>query len=330
MTDHDEGGSTSASGPADEPELSVVILTRNRSQMLQQALASVLGQRSVELEALVVDNGSTDPGALDVAGIDDPRVRVLQQDRNHPVAEARNIGLRAARGRWIGFLDDDDLWSPTKARAQIDAAQAAGRSWVYCGVVDVDRDLTVLRGEPALPATQVQQRLPVRNEVPGGCSGVIAERDLVLDLGGMDAAFQFAADWDLWLRLSRVGPPADVEGPHVAYRMHGANMSRHLARMLDELDRFDAKHAVGEVALDRASLIRDAGTQDLLGGHRSAAAGNYLRALRGGDRRARLLLLTVLLPRQVDRKLRRRRSDPNWVATAERWLQQYRTAPRSR
>ena len=96
------------------PEVSVVVPTHNRSGLLAQTLHSVLWQRGVDLEVLVVDDGSADDTAEMVAGLADPRIRLLRHDHPQGVSAARNRGVAAASGRWLAFCDDDDLWAPDK------------------------------------------------------------------------------------------------------------------------------------------------------------------------------------------------------------------------
>lgn len=104
------------------PLVSAVIPTRNRPQMLLRALASVLGQTVADLEAVVVVDGP-DPATMDaLAGVADRRLRVIQNPESLGGSEARNVGVREARGGWIGFLDDDDEWLPEKLARQLEAA----------------------------------------------------------------------------------------------------------------------------------------------------------------------------------------------------------------
>src|SRR2546427_7128355 len=104
-------------------EVTVVIPTRNRSRLLPVAVASALGQEDVEVEVVVVDDASTDETPDLIADLADERVRVLRLSTRHGVARARNIGIAEARGGWLAFLDDDDIWGPRKLRWQLDAAQ---------------------------------------------------------------------------------------------------------------------------------------------------------------------------------------------------------------
>ena len=85
----------------------------------------------------MVDDGSTDDTAAVAAGAG-PRVVVLRNRQPAGVSAARNQGIAAARGVWIAFCDDDDLWSPDKLTRQLEAAERARADWVYAGDVNVD------------------------------------------------------------------------------------------------------------------------------------------------------------------------------------------------
>ena len=130
------------------PTVSVVIPTHNRRELLLRTIHSVLAQEALDFEVVVVDDGSTDGTAEAIRVLNDPRVRVLRNERPVGVAAARNMGAEAATGSWIALLDDDDLWSPEKLRQQLAAAEETGRSWVYAGSVEIDERGVLLGGEP--------------------------------------------------------------------------------------------------------------------------------------------------------------------------------------
>src|SRR5438876_3252 len=92
--------------------VSVVIATRNRRALLAEAIATVFDQTFADWELLVVDDCSSDDTPRYLAGLDDTRIRIFRQTVPLERSAARNRGLREARGKFIMFLDDDDLLRP--------------------------------------------------------------------------------------------------------------------------------------------------------------------------------------------------------------------------
>jgi glycosyltransferase involved in cell wall biosynthesis len=207
------------------PSVTVVVPTHDRSTLLATTMRTVLWQRDVDFEVIVVDDGSTDRTAAVVAALEDRRVRLVRHDTPRGVSEARNRGLSEASGEWVGFCDDDDLWAPDKLASQLPAARETDRAWVYTGSVNINAAGRIVGGAPPLPPEEVVRRLPEQDVVPGGASGVLASRTALVEVGGFDPQLQSMADWDLWLRLAATGLPACVARPLVAYRVHAGNMS---------------------------------------------------------------------------------------------------------
>ena len=154
-------------------EVSVIIPTHNRSGLLSLTLRSVLWQRDVDVEVVVIDDGSTDDTAAMVGGVQDPRVRLLRHEVAQGVSAARNHGIAEARGRWVAFLDDDDLWAPDKLALQLEALKESGRRWAYAGRVQITLDNRVFAGQPPPAPHEIVDRLAGMNLI-GGPSSVIA------------------------------------------------------------------------------------------------------------------------------------------------------------
>ena len=129
------------------PLVSVVVPSYNRAALLQRTLRAILAQQITDLEVVVVDDGSTDETARTLAAAD-PRVAVIRHQQPAGVSAARNRGIAAARGEWIAFCDDDDLWSPHKLIRQLEAAEGVGAGWAYAGDVNIDERLQILSGGP--------------------------------------------------------------------------------------------------------------------------------------------------------------------------------------
>ena len=101
-----------------EPFFTVVIPTHNRHDLLRHAIDSVLKQSFESFELIVVDDHSTDNTRSVVGSFEDARIRYLENDRTKGAAGARNVGIIAAKGKWVAFLDDDDTWMQEKLKAQ--------------------------------------------------------------------------------------------------------------------------------------------------------------------------------------------------------------------
>src|SRR4051794_3960548 len=104
------------------PTVSVVIPTRDRPAQLTAAVASALEQRGVDVEVVVVDDGSRGTAREVIAGLAGGPVRILRHEAPRGVSAARNAGIAAAAAPWIALLDDDDLWAPSKLAMQLEAA----------------------------------------------------------------------------------------------------------------------------------------------------------------------------------------------------------------
>jgi glycosyltransferase involved in cell wall biosynthesis len=307
-------------------EVTVVVPTRNRASMLGQALRSVAAQREVDLEAVVVDDGSADATAALVSGMEDRRVRLIRHERPQGVSAARNRGIADARGPWVAFLDDDDLWAPGKLASQLAAAKRDGRAWAVTGAVSVDDRLRVLAGEPPLAPERIVADLDRYNSVPAGASNVLVRADLLADTGGFDPALRHMADWDLWIRLGRTGPPATVPRPLLAYRLHRANATMDTAfdpqEPLAELDAIVGRYGI---PADRLAVDRWIAWTCLRAGRRGASLRAYVRAARGGDRRSLVRAAIGLLHPAVGRRIYyrpflRQGQDEAWLAEARSWL----------
>jgi glycosyltransferase involved in cell wall biosynthesis len=286
------------------PQVSVVVPTLGRPA-LTLALHSALSQRGVDVEVIVVDDGSGGTAGAIVERVGDPRVRLLgHQGRRGPGA-ARNTGVAAARGAWVAFLDDDDLWAPDKLARQLDAVRAAGRDWVYAGAVEVDEWHRVLQAEPPIAPAEAMRQLPRRNVVPAGASNVMVHAAALSATGPFDPDLRNTEDWDLFIRLAQRGPPAAVEAPLVAVRFHSGQASLTTARLVEELDLLERRHGM---LVDRPSIHRGAAWACLRAGRRREALVGYVHAVRAGDLGSVARAAVALLPGPAQERLLRART----------------------
>ena len=307
------------------PEVTVVIPTRNRWPLLRHALRTALWQEDVELEVIVVDDGSTDETREGLGDVGDPRLRVLTHASSLGVARARNDAIEAARAPWLAFLDDDDLWAPRKLREQLHAAGSADDvSAVYCGAIFVDGEGVPLHVR--LPAADNVRKELLHWNVVGSPSGVLARTDEVRAAGGFDETLSIVADWDLWIRLAERGRLVDCQAALIAYTLHPENLSSDLSAFRAELERLHRKHLQRDpprsVTADPIRLARLLAGGQRRAGDRLAAARTYLASgVRDRDAPNLLRGLTLLLPTErMLAGLRRRREHVEPVEWLERAL----------
>jgi glycosyltransferase involved in cell wall biosynthesis len=304
--------------------VSVVVPTRNRRALLAMTLRSVLRQQQVELDVIVVDEASSDDTASMLASLDDARVRVIHHETPRGVSAARNHGAEAARGDWLAFVDDDDLWAPDKLARQLEAAGSAGRDWAYAGTVNIGEHGQVENGRPPLSPDEVMAALPHYNAIPGGGSNVVVRRSSWVRAGPFDVRLQNTEDWEMWIRLAKQGPPACVASPLVAYRVHGANASLDIAEIVRGTRLIEALH---HTTADWGRLHLWLAESYLRKGQRTAALGQFARAAARGDATKALSDLATLARRRLTRLVTARQedtapADDRWIAAAAEWLTQ--------
>jgi glycosyltransferase involved in cell wall biosynthesis len=306
-------------------EISVVIPTHNRSAWLRLTLQSVLWQRDADLEVIVVDDGSTDDTARAVTALGDSRIRLLRHDTPRGVSATRNHGAAEARGEWLGFIDDDDVWAPDKLARQIRAARTTGRTWVYAGTVNVDDALRVIGGTSPPPPDEVSRLVRHCNVIPGGGSNVIVRRDEFERAGPFDLRLKNTEDWEMWIRLAKQGPPAWVPQPLLGYRVHSGNASLDVAAIFEGVTLIEDRHGT---AVDRGVLHRWIAESCLRTGQRAEALKHMALATARGQGLLVAGDLSAILRRRVDRYLGHEPSggarvvNARWIIQAEEWLQE--------
>jgi GT2 family glycosyltransferase len=302
--------------------VSVVVPTRNRSALLATTLRSILWQRAVGFEVIVVDDGSREDMVGVVPELTDPRVRVIRHDTPRGVSRARNHGAAEASAQWLAFCDDDDLWAPDKLTCLLAAARAERRRWAYSGAVHVNRALDLLSAKLPPPPDRLVATLPRWNVMPGGSSNVIVEADAFRAVGGWDHTLVNLADWDLWARLAQREMPACVCRPLVGYRIHDGNASGDTALILKEARVIDGRYGA---RLDYGELHHYLAWVHLRVGRRRAALPHLAQAALRGQLAAVMRTLSGVAARHFGRwwpTPRRSMGLPHadWMAEAEAWV----------
>ena len=272
-----------------KPLVSVIIPTYNHAHFLGRALQSVFDQTYPNWEAIVIDNHSQDNTDEIVRNYQDSRITLLKIHNNGVISASRNMGIRAARGDWIAFLDSDDLWYATKLERCLARLNEGfdlvchGERWLGEG-----RDREVFYGPEARAGYQSLL-------FDGNCistSAVVVRREHVEAVGGFDDDPNVitAEDYDLWLRLARngarIGFVHEILGE---YRIHGGNQSKAVLRNMNAVMHVVRKR-LAEANMDtlfqrmkvrrREAIIYYSGARGLQdNGQHSEAWPYFLRAL---------------------------------------------------
>ncbi|MGJ4804120.1 glycosyltransferase [Luteimonas sp. SDU82] len=186
------------------PETSVIIPTWNRRDMVARAIDSVLAQTRPVEEIIVVDDGSTDGTGEFLAQRYAERITLLAQ-ANAGVSAARNMGLAAARGRYLALLDSDDVWLPEKTERQVAFLEAnPGIGMVLCDVYRVGADgglIDVFERRRQIPEDGPALQWVLRDPALAPLSALM-RREVYEDVGGFDTALRTAEDLDFHLRVA--------------------------------------------------------------------------------------------------------------------------------
>jgi glycosyltransferase involved in cell wall biosynthesis len=209
--------------------VSVIVPAHNAAPFLEETVRSALAQTYPQLEILVVDDASRDETAAIAARIEasDPRVRVLRFLKNVGAARARNVGIEAATGRYIAFLDADDVWLPEKTERQVALLEASGAALCYTGYRTMDEHGTRKQTVIHVPRTVTYAELLRTNVIP--CSSAIYDTRRIGKVYMPHISKR--QDYALWLhilRSARARPlPAAVgiDEPLFTYRVRAGSVS---------------------------------------------------------------------------------------------------------
>jgi glycosyltransferase involved in cell wall biosynthesis len=302
--------------------VSVIMPVFNGERFLRQAIESVFAQTYRNWELIAVNDGSTDGSAAILADYG-AKIRVFHHQENLGAASARNRAIFAARGEWLAFLDQDDLWAPDKLQRQLEAV-APGDTAISTEARVIDENGAVIR--PIFSHGDNLEHSTLARTItlnPIYVLTVLIRRQAVLEVGALDAENRYGTDeWQLWMRLLARGHRFRFLPEVLAsYRVHPGNTSGdHTSMMRGEL--FALRRVHKEMRFHGADLrvYRDKAQKhcfnlawDLWDRSRSGPArGQFLRAAMHGPMswRAWLCAACTLLPGRLGWRWLRRLAGP--------------------
>jgi len=194
------------------PFFTVVIPTHNRWNLLKRAIESVLNQTFENFELIIVDDHSTDDTNSVVSSFSDPRVQYFINHRTKGACGARNVGIFSAKGEWVAFLDDDDVWLPEKLKYQYELIQNVKQTvGLVCTDYAIFKEETLQKPKiiKNRPSGWMNNKLLYGGRI--GCLSTTCVRsDILKSIKGFDERFPSNQDQDLWLRVAEISEFAHV------------------------------------------------------------------------------------------------------------------------
>lgn len=318
---------------SNSPLVSVVIPVRNGKDFIHEALDSVLTQSFVDLEVIVVNDGSTDYD-YELLERTDTRVRVLRL-AGCGVSKARNTGMQQAIGKYIAFLDADDVWFPGKLEAQV-------------RYLDCHEDVGVVFGKFVKWYRGANGKFPVAKSMWMNCAYLteleptrsgwiytkllmgllvgmntaVIRRSVYYQIGGFNEAMRIGEDYDFWLRASRVAEMHSLNEAVAFYRIHDASamhmvvQENHMANVLKSADVRWGLSNPDQTSLSRrefngrlAMIHFGHGYSHFWHGQLQVAQKSFVKAFLGGALRVRsttylaATLARILLKESVHRRI---------------------------
>lgn len=223
------------------PVVSVIIATYKRQALLPRAIESVIAQTFQDWELIVVDDEPSSETRAIVAGFADPRIRYHAHPVNAGLCAARNTGIRAARGRYIAFLDDDDAYLPEKLELQVRALDAVPER---VGVVACFEEVLRNDGRATVRAMHLDGDVHAKILVDDliRMQPLMVRRSCFDVVGVFDEDLRAHDDFDMTLRLSRHYEFVTIPRPLVRIHPTVGSMSQNVQRRIEAIDTIMAKH----------------------------------------------------------------------------------------
>ncbi len=207
------------------PKVSIIIATHNRAEFLREAINSVLVQSFKDFELIIIDDGSTDDTQMMVSNLSDQRIKYFFQ-HNQGRSVARNAGIRIANGRYITFLDSDDLYLSNKLDLQVnylDKHPETGMIYTSAHCIDSVGNFIKHKYMATLSGflyNKIAFFVPLTITLPT----VMIRREILLKAGAFDDKMHRFEDTDMWRRISKLARIDAIADYTCKLRTHSENV----------------------------------------------------------------------------------------------------------
>ncbi len=235
------------------PAISVVIPAYNSEDTISETIESVLEQTFSNFELIIVNDGSTDKTLEIISRFLDERIKVISQENSGP-QRSRNVGAKNAQGKYIAFLDADDLWTANKLELQFKALEnnlKASVVYSWTNVIDQNGQFS-RRGGRCKRKGNVFFDLLLSNFLESGSNPLI-RLDAIENIGGFDERIVAAQDWDLYIKLAEKYSFECIPEVQVLYRkrLDSKSWSKNIKRQEEGLLQILRKHISSNKELEK-------------------------------------------------------------------------------
>lgn len=213
-----------------QPAVSVIIPTYNRANYIKKSIQSAISQTIKDIEIIIINNYSTDNTLEVISSFNDQRIKIINFKNDGVIARARNQGMVQSTGKYIAFLDDDDIWCPDKLELQIKYLEAHPEfGAVYSNAIIIDekdnrKGFLLDRG--LTEEGHVFQNLLGGNFIT--ILTVLMRRELLESIGLFNEEPSLIAveDYEYWMRIALKFEFGYIGKPLALYRIHSTSMSK--------------------------------------------------------------------------------------------------------
>ena len=205
-------------------KVSIVMPSYNTGRFISETIESILAQSYSDWELIIVDDGSTDD-TDEVVGqyLADERIRYIKNERNSGAAVSRNRALREAKGKWIAFLDSDDLWEPDKLKKQIAFMENNDYHFSYTNYIEID-EKSLPNGKSVTGPKRITERGMYRY-CWMGCLTVMYDAEQVGLVQIED--IKKNNDYAMWLKVCKKANCYLLDETLARYRKRSGSISNH-------------------------------------------------------------------------------------------------------
>ncbi|MGA2121748.1 MAG: glycosyltransferase [Methanoregula sp.] len=244
------------------PKITVLMSVFNGEKYLREAVESILGQTYTDFEFLIIDDASMDSSSEILRQYADPRIRLINNEKNLGLTKSLNMGIALAEGEYIARMDADDISLPDRFEKQIAFLERTpeiallGTSNYFIDENGKKTGMQIVRKNPSFDL--------LCNENQFNHGSIIVKKSVVRNLGGYNENFRYVQDFELWLRIAKEFPVRNLVEPLYKLRMHNENIGHLKSEESALYFLFAVKLNTGRIDQKTIDIIKNNGIRYLM------------------------------------------------------------------